>query len=107
MKEVFAPYCKQIIITVPNISSKHRFNSIVSNVECINSDHRYWFTPFTSAKVVTCSGMNMSNIYGTDVVAGNYLTKKMINLSPRKYRLNDCNTLIGIAALSCSQESKT
>lgn len=100
MQEVFAPYCEQIIITVPNIASKHRFNCIIQNMECINTDHRYWFTPFTLAKVISRSGMDVSLIQGTDVVAANFLTKKLVNLRLRKYKLNDCDTLIGIADLN-------
>lgn len=47
----------KIIITVPNAFDYNNVNLLKKNVEAINTDHRYWFTPFTIAKVVYRSKM--------------------------------------------------
>lgn len=44
------------IITVPNVFSVQK-RIIRQNIEFINSDHRYWFTPYTIAKVMICAGI--------------------------------------------------
>ena len=49
-------YCKEILVTVPNAFSLQNFLGATRHVESINSDHRYWFTPYTLAKVLTRSG---------------------------------------------------
>ncbi len=49
-------HCREILITVPNAFSLQNFLNATHRVERINSDHRYWFTPYTLAKVLTRSG---------------------------------------------------
>lgn len=46
----------KIIITVPNLFCKYHARNILKGVEHINTDHRYWFTPFTILKVVHEAG---------------------------------------------------
>ena len=41
----------QLIITVPNAFFLENFKNILGHFERINSDHRYWFTPYTIAKI--------------------------------------------------------
>jgi hypothetical protein len=48
--------CLKIIITTPNAFRQDNFRLVRSHKELINSDHRYWFTPYTLAKVVTRAG---------------------------------------------------
>jgi len=48
--------CSGIIITVPNAFRDTNFRRLRSGTEFINSDHRYWFTPYTLAKVLTRAG---------------------------------------------------
>lgn len=47
----------EYIITVPNAFCMLRGGKYGSGIECINSDHRYWFTPYTIAKVLTAAGI--------------------------------------------------
>lgn len=54
---------KQIIITVPNAFAYYNFKSVKKHVEVINTDHRFWFTPYTLAKVLTNSGYKIDNFY--------------------------------------------
>ena len=67
MKEVFSPYCNKIIITVPNALSIHsKFYS--SKFECINSDHKFWFTPYTISKVMTMADIEPFTLLFIDKV---------------------------------------
>lgn len=47
----------QIVITVPNALRFHNVLHSFRNQEFINSDHRYWFTPYTLAKIMCDAGI--------------------------------------------------
>ncbi|MEJ1237721.1 methyltransferase domain-containing protein [Chryseolinea sp. T2] len=47
----------RIVVTVPNAWTRITMRMAKSSVEMINSDHRYWFTPYTLAKVLYQAGM--------------------------------------------------
>lgn len=52
------------IITVPNAFAMMREESVYwDGVEKINSDHRYWFTPYTIAKVMTLAGIQPEELF--------------------------------------------
>lgn len=46
----------RFIITVPNIYNKRQFINMMNYREVINSDHRFWFTPYTIAKILVSAG---------------------------------------------------
>lgn len=50
---------KKIIITVPNAFGAITLRSLFKNIERINSDHKFWFTPYTLAKVVVAAGLEI------------------------------------------------
>lgn len=50
------------IITVPNAFRLTNFENAKKGIECINSDHRYWFTPFTLWKVTEQAGLKLIQI---------------------------------------------
>lgn len=52
----------KFIITVPNIYSKQRYRNMMNYKEIINSDHRFWFTPYTITKILVSAGYNPENI---------------------------------------------
>ncbi|MCB9246145.1 MAG: methyltransferase domain-containing protein [Flavobacteriales bacterium] len=58
--------CTKIVITVPNAYSDIILNSVQKGQERINTDHRYWFTPFTASKVLVQSGFVPKTIYLTN-----------------------------------------
>ena len=62
LKINYSNVARQIIITVPHIITKNNFNNVKRGFECINTDHRYWFTPFTIMKVATMAGLTPKNI---------------------------------------------
>lgn len=56
LKELVGRYSDNIrglIVTVPNAFSLANFLKALSHKEFINTDHRYWFTPYTLGKVIT------------------------------------------------------
>jgi len=54
---------KEIIITVPNAFYIGNFFNNFKNKELVNSDHRYWFTPYTISKQVYLANLVVKNIY--------------------------------------------
>jgi len=54
---------KEIIITVPNAFYIGNFLNCFRNTECVNSDHRYWFTPYTISKNVYLSGLSVKKMF--------------------------------------------
>lgn len=49
----------RMIITVPNAFSWQNISYTFSCEECINTDYRYWFTPYTLGKIATQAGMEI------------------------------------------------
>lgn len=47
---------RSIVITVPNAFRAGNIKGIMKNTETINSDHRFFFTPYTIAKVALDAG---------------------------------------------------
>jgi hypothetical protein len=81
----YSSYIKSIIITVPNALRYQNFTTGFSNSEYINSDHRYWFTPYTLSKVIVQSGMKLGNLFlcsGHPIPAKSLLTNIIYNLFP-------------------------
>jgi len=55
---------QQIVITTPNayrLSNRMQYCG-----ECVNTDHRYWFSPFTLAKVLVNAGFELERMMFTD-----------------------------------------
>jgi len=52
----------KIVLTTPNALRLNNFTFALKNIECINTDHRFWFTPFTLSKIVTDAGFEIKNI---------------------------------------------
>lgn len=49
----------KLVITVPNAFCWLNFRYALKHREFINSDHRYWFTPYTLGKVATLAGLKI------------------------------------------------
>lgn len=62
----------EYIITVPNAFSFLRDKKFASRVECINSDHRFWFTHYTISKIMYMAGIKRIHVYfASDGTGGN------------------------------------
>lgn len=57
LNEIYSPYIDKIVITVPNAFRFANIKNSLLGKEAINTDHRYWFTPYTLCKVVSMAGM--------------------------------------------------
>ena len=56
LHERFAHRFERIIITVPNAFDEESYRCARWGSEAINTDHRFWFTPYTLAKVALDAG---------------------------------------------------
>lgn len=74
------PNVKKIIITTPNALRLNNFKFALKNTECINSDHRFWFTPYTITKILNDSGYKVTNILFAEHsrISRRQLIKKLI-----------------------------
>ncbi len=55
-KAKYGENVSRFIITVPSIYNKRQFINMKNYREVINSDHRFWFTPYTISKVLVSAG---------------------------------------------------
>ncbi|MEA2018327.1 MAG: methyltransferase domain-containing protein, partial [Campylobacterota bacterium] len=61
IKENYSKYCETLIITTPNATRYRNIKEVFNNTELINTDHRFWFTPYTLGKIVTDSGCTIES----------------------------------------------
>ncbi len=54
---------ERIVITVPNAFAAANLFAIRRHQEVINTDHRYWFTPYTLAKVGVRAGLEVEEFF--------------------------------------------
>lgn len=57
LREKLNPIANSVIITVPNAWQYLNCKQALKGVEIINSDHRYYFSPYTICKVATRAGL--------------------------------------------------
>jgi hypothetical protein len=58
----FGGNVEQFVFTVPNAFAADNEKFVDLNKEVINSDHRYWFTPYTLSKVLFHAGMSVQEL---------------------------------------------
>jgi hypothetical protein len=73
---------KKIVITVPNAFAHYNFKAAAKNIEVINTDHRFWFTPFTLAKVLVRAGYKLSSYYFAQDISNKIGNKAKILILP-------------------------
>jgi hypothetical protein len=62
LKRNYGGHIKRIIITVPNAFYLRNIEAVLfKKYEQVNSDHRYWFTPYTLAKVMFMAGIEVED----------------------------------------------
>lgn len=57
IRDNYNDVCNEMLITVPNAFCITSFKHALMNKESLNPDHRYYFTPYTLAKVVAEAGL--------------------------------------------------
>ncbi len=94
---------KEIYITAPNIMVRNRYDYMLHNsAELINTDHRFWFTPYTLAKVMIIAGFNDIKLDFADRVSlkkSELIARKikMMFGNKSKYPFYYFNSVVGIA----------
>jgi hypothetical protein len=106
IKTMYSDCLKGIIITVPNAWAQTPTRMANKSAEIINSDHRYWFTPYTLAKVVMRAGMHPEDIYFANRVPLSWaelVKRKVIKTVLRqepKYNFTYASSIVVVAHLS-------
>ncbi|WP_448516113.1 glycosyltransferase [Pseudothermotoga sp.] len=70
LKEIrrkFIDIAERIIVTVPNAFRLLNFHLAMKNSEGINTDHRYWFTPYTILKLIVRAGFEPEELFMADL----------------------------------------
>jgi 2-polyprenyl-3-methyl-5-hydroxy-6-metoxy-1,4-benzoquinol methylase len=96
---------KRIVITVPNAWTQTTINKALQSAEIINTDHRYWFTPYTLSKVIMRSNMEIEHIFFTNRVAlstTQLIYKKILSFLGKQpsYNYTYSSSIVAIARLS-------
>lgn len=78
LRSKFRDNAEFLIITVPNAFELTNFLFAFKNIEFINTDHRYWFTPFTISKIATISGFNVDNFFFSQTYPHNKFWKRYL-----------------------------
>lgn len=90
IRKNYQDYIEKIIITVPNAFAINNYKFANRNIESINSDHRYWFTPYTLAKIGTVAGYQIDSFYFTDDINERISLIKKLKIIPylkRKHKI--------------------
>jgi len=62
IQDRFRDNAENIILTTPNAFRWNNFENSFKRIEIINTDHRFWFSPFTLSKIVTDAGYKINNL---------------------------------------------
>jgi hypothetical protein len=73
--EKYKGIVEKVIMTVPNAHDLFNIRNVFRGVECINTDHRFWFTPYTLAKVGTIAGLTVQSF----TYCQTYMPKSRLN----------------------------
>jgi hypothetical protein len=73
---------REIIITVPNAFRGKNIRNIFRSQETINSDHRFYFTPYTLAKVAWDAGLALTTIQVAHYSQPGLLKQVVLNRFP-------------------------
>jgi len=85
LRKKFSSSVNCLILTVPNAFRYTNFVYGLKNIEFINSDHRFWFTPYTLAKVCSMAGFSVESYYlcqGFQLPRRKFLTKLLLQKFP-------------------------
>ncbi len=63
IKSKYAAHVEKMFVSVPNGFRYQNFVNSKYHLEIINSDHRFWFTPYTLAKIFTAAGFKVDEFF--------------------------------------------
>jgi hypothetical protein len=91
IREKYSSYIKKIIITVPNVFAYPEYKMASKNIELINTDHRFWYSPYTLLKVVNDAGYKIEGLHLTNGLWGPFyfhfkrrIVNRILMLTPFK-----------------------
>jgi len=86
IREKYASCVDRLVLTVPNAFHLDNLTRTLRNTEQINSDHRFWFTPFTLAKVAQSAGLEVLSyqlcLHKPNIPRRRLLYRAMLRLFP-------------------------
>jgi hypothetical protein len=103
--DLYKTNIERIVITVPNAWTQTTMRMANKSCEIINSDHRYWFTPYTLSKVIIQAGMQLEEISFANRVPLTFsrlLKSRILRLIGKepKYNFTFASSIIAIARLT-------
>jgi hypothetical protein len=81
-RENYGDIVEHIVITVPNALRAGNIKGAFRNTETINSDHRFFFTPYTIAKVACDAGFTPEEISMATFTKAGRLKTMLLNRAP-------------------------
>lgn len=93
IRELYKDFVKDVIISVPNAFSMTNLKFLSKGQEVINTDHRYWFTPYTLAKVLSISGYQIDYFLFAQEISFNITLKRILKIMSFYKAIKDYNML--------------
>ncbi len=81
-RENYGSVFRDIVITVPNAFRGGNIRGIFKNIETINTDHRFFFTPYTIAKIATDAGFKPREIRMATFTKPGRIKTMLLNRKP-------------------------
>jgi hypothetical protein len=105
IKQNYSDTILKIVVTVPNAWTQTTMKKANQSVEIINSDHRYWFTPYTLCKVIARAGMEVEDIFFANRVPLNtpmLMRSKLLKALGREagFNFTFASSIVAVAHLS-------
>lgn len=94
IRERYGVNIRRAIVTVPNAWVIDNLLLAMRGRECINSDHRYWFTPYTLGKVASDAGYRLEEFHFVNPPFPDKMIRRAIKQRYPALR----ETLIGVLA---------
>lgn len=102
LQKEYGSCTKKLIITAPNVYNLTTVRDIRNNNENINTDHNYWFSPYTLTRVALKAGFKDPELYFADrVKLPLFMTvvkriRQLLGITP-KFKANCFNSIVLIA----------
>jgi hypothetical protein len=105
IRKKYSSSIAKIMITVPNLMNLRLLGFAAQSMEVINSDHRYWFTPYTLAKVMHHAGIELDEMYFSNRIklsVPGLIRKKIITAfgGKPKYGFQYSSSIVAIGKLN-------
>ncbi|MBS1558963.1 MAG: methyltransferase domain-containing protein [Bacteroidetes bacterium] len=105
IREKYGSSIQKIIITVPNVMNVRILGLAAKATEVINTDHRYWFTPYTLAKVMHQAGIELDELLFANRIQlslPGLIKQKIMKVmgSQPKYGFQYASSIVAIGKLS-------